>query len=324
MHRISLSNTVFEGENNAYLFTDGPTTLVDTGVSDPDTRAQLRQGLSELGVAFDDVERIFLTHYHADHAGLVGEIQQASGATVYAHAADAALVAGDDDAWEEQFEQYRSLFDEWNMPTEKQRELLAYLSNAQSGYGDPATVESFVDGNEFDVGGHTMEVLHAPGHTAGQSCFVFDDEVLTGDAILPVYTPNVGGADVRVEAPLAKYLQTLNRIADREFQRAWPGHRDPIDDPTVRAEHIIHHHEERALRILRVLSETGPADTWTVSAELFGDLVEIHVLHGPGESSAHLEHLVASGAVQRVDSGYELTSETEDRLSTHDSDRWPL
>lgn len=32
MERIQLENAVFEGQNNAYLFDGGRTTLVDTGV----------------------------------------------------------------------------------------------------------------------------------------------------------------------------------------------------------------------------------------------------------------------------------------------------
>lgn len=47
-------------------------------------------------------------------------------------------------------------------------------------------------------------------------------------------------------------------------------------------------------------------DAWTVSAHLFGDLDGIHVLHGPGEAYAHLEHLRDAGAVVITDRKYEL------------------
>ena len=51
--------------------------------------------------------------------------------------------------------------------------------------------------------------------------------------------------------------------------------------------------------MLEVLSD-GPATPWTVSDELFGSLSDIHVLHGPGEAFAHLEHLEAGGIVGRA------------------------
>jgi len=326
MHQLSLGNTIFEGENNAYLFTEGPTTLVDTGVSAPDTRAQLESGLANHGLSFSDVDRILLTHYHADHSGLASEIQAAGGATVYVHEDDARLASGDEDAWADLFETYESLFDEWGMPQEKQDELLDYLGGSQDGYGERATVETFTDGDRFDVGGDEVEVLYVPGHTTGLSAFVVGDgsEAFTGDALLPYYTPNVGGADVRVDAPLAKYLDTLDRLAARDFDRAWPGHRDSIDDPTARARHIQTHHEERALRVLRVLERRGSADAWTVSAELFGSLESIHVLHGPGESYAHLEHLRDDGLVVVEDGDYSLTEATTARLDSHEGDTWEL
>ncbi|WP_247010565.1 MBL fold metallo-hydrolase [Halorientalis litorea] len=326
MHRLSLGNTVFEGENNAYLFTEGPTTLVDTGISTPDTRAQLQSGLADHGLSFSDIERVFLTHYHADHSGLVGEIQAESDATVYVHEDDALLASGDEDAWSDLFETYENLFDQWGMPQAKQEGLVGYLDGSQDGYGEPATVETFTDGDRFDVAGDELEVLHAPGHTAGLCAFVVEGgtEVLTGDALLPQYTPNVGGADVRVDAPLAKYLDTLDRLAARDFERAWPGHRDHIDDPTARARHIQTHHEERALRVLRVLERRGSADAWTVSADLFGSLENIHVLHGPGESYAHLEHLRDDGLVVVEDGDYSLTEATTARLDSHEGDTWEL
>jgi hypothetical protein len=53
--------------------------------------------------------------------------------------------------------------------------------------------------------------------------------------------------------------------------------------------------------VLGVLNEHGPCDAWTVSAHLFGDLENIHILHGPGEAWAHLNHLERHGVVARDD-----------------------
>jgi len=129
--------------------------------------------------------------------------------------------------------------------------------------------------------------VHAPGHAAGLCCFETEsgDEAFVGDALLPVYTPNVGGADVRVERPLERYVATLDRLIDRDYERVWPGHRDPIAEPTARADAILEHHRERTDTILAFLDDHGPADAWTVSAHLFGDLEGIHIVHGPGRPS---------------------------------------
>ncbi len=326
MKTIRLGNTEFEGENTIYLFDGDRTVLVDTGTGTEQARQGLEAGLADHDLSFADIDDVFLTHYHGDHAGQAGAIHEAGGATIRAHGEDAALIRGDPHAWNALYDQQASLFEAWGMPDEEAETLLSHMGGFDDLYSGSFEIAEFADGDQFDIGETTLEVLHSPGHTAGLSSFVMTDrnEVLSGDALLPVYTPNVGGADVRVERPLAKYMRTLQRFIDRDFDRAWPGHRDVIDEPTERARYIQHHHRERALRVVRVLAERGRADAWTVSADLFGDLEGIHVLHGPGEASAHLDHLVDRGDVERDGTEYTLTADAEERLATFEGDTWPL
>ncbi|WP_049928390.1 MBL fold metallo-hydrolase [Halopiger goleimassiliensis] len=327
MDRIPLSNSAFEGDNNAYLFDADEVVLVDTGDWMATTREQLEAALDDRGLSFADVDRILLTHWHHDHTGLAGEIQAESGAEVHAHAADAPLIEGDEDAWSAMRDRQEQYFEEWGIP-EAGREVLR--QKAASGDVDVATPEvtPFEDGATFPVGDTELTAIHASGHAAGLTVFAFEAdgsrEVLSGDALLPVYTPNVGGADVRVEGPLERYLRALQGIVDADYDRAWPGHRDPIDDPADRAGHIIHHHEERAFRVLDALDRLGPCDAWTVSADLFGDLEGIHILHGPGESYAHLEHLERAGTVVREGDEYRLADSVAERLADLEDEWWPL
>ena len=327
MDRIALSNSAFEGDNNAYLFDGSETALIDTGDWMATTRDQLEAALADRDLTFADVDRIFLTHWHHDHTGLAGEIQAESGAEVYVHADDAGLVEGDEDAWAALYDLQEQYFDEWGMPEDKQAVLRERMADAETTAETP-TVTAFEDGETFAVGDHELEVVHASGHAAGLSLFetTLDGrrEVFSGDALLPVYTPNVGGADVRVDNPLEKYLRALRGIVDADYDRAWPGHRDPIDEPAARARHIIDHHEERAWRVLDALDRKGPCDTWTVSDDLFGDLEGIHILHGPGESYAHLEHLERAGTVVREGREYRLADGVAEELAATDEERWDL
>ena len=320
MKRIRLTNTVFEGLNDVYVL-DGDAdagggdelVLVDTGVALPEVRAELADGLSALGYDLADVDRVLLTHWHYDHAGLAGALRRASGATVHVHEADAPLVAGDEDAVRAVRERQRDLFAEWGMPEATRAELVDFLAAHDDLAGEPCEVEAFGDGDGFDVNGRTLEAVHLPGHAAGLTAFHDPgaDESFVGDAILPKYTPNVGGADVRVEDPLGSYVDSLLRLIDRDPGLAWPGHRDRIDDPAGRAATVLRHHVERTGNVVDALREVGPSTPWEVSAALFGDLHGIHVLHGPGEAYAHLDHLARHGAVERDGDEYALVDDPD-------------
>jgi glyoxylase-like metal-dependent hydrolase (beta-lactamase superfamily II) len=69
-----------------YLWQDGESrTLIDTGA--PGNGAAI-------AAAFRGLDRIVLTHFHADHAGSAAELREWSGAPVVAGAADAAIIRG--------------------------------------------------------------------------------------------------------------------------------------------------------------------------------------------------------------------------------------
>lgn len=324
MELIALANAEFEGNNSVYLFDDAVTTLVDTGVSRPTSRAALESGLADDGVGFADLDLVLLTHWHADHVGLAGAIQAASGATVRASTVDGPLAGREPDAWDEYERRQRRAFDAWGMPESPREDLLAFLEGSSGVMGEPADIDPFEAGETLDLGETTLRTVALPGHTAGQTGFAFEaggeTHLLAGDALLPRYTPNVGGADVRVDRPLATYLETLSRIAEAGYDRAFPGHRDPIADPAGRAREIADHHRDRARRVLTVLDERGPADPWTVSATLFGDLAGIHIMHGPGEAAAHLTHLADDGLVESAPDGYRLTAAGTAVLDDADAD----
>ncbi len=315
MEQIQLETAAFEGKSNAYLLgleEDAPTTLIDTGIAAEPVEQELRTSLQERGVTFETIDHVMLTHFHYDHSGLAGAIQAASGATVFAHPADAALV-GPGRAARELTSGYREKFEQWGIPETARTELVAFLEANAALAGESLDVSPFRPGDVRHIGDRTIEAIHLPGHTRGHLGYAIGDgELISGDALLPEYTPNIGGADVRVEHPLETYLRTLQTIVDRADTVVWPGHRGRIDDPISRAEAICAHHRDRLERVVAVLEERESADVWTVSAALFGSLSGIHILHGPGEAFAHLDHLACHGIVEERGGEYRLGNATVD------------
>lgn len=322
MEKVQLENSDFEGLNNVYILRhESGTTLIDAGMhtESGEMYDQLTAGLEDAGTSVSEVDRVLLTHWHPDHVGLASEIKSASGATIRIHEADAPLVR--EPAWRQMEELYRRRFEEWGMPDAKRERLQTRFELEDEVLsGRCVDVEEFSDGDEFRIGEMTLTVVHAPGHTAGLSCFEFESgagrEVFSGDALLPVYTPNVGGADIRVDRALQRYLDTLVDLIERDYVNAWPGHRDLISDPSGRALEIIDHHRDRTRKVLEALGPE-PTTAWEVSKHLFGELNDIHILHGPGEAHAHLDHLEHEGVIDETDDGYVLDGETDvdvDRL----------
>lgn len=311
MKRIRTVNAVFEGRNNAYVLGEGggsTTVLIDTGLGNGDTHRAFTEEFTRQDLDPAELDEILVTHFHADHAGLAGSLQRESDATVRAHPDDAPLVARERDAIDEFETRRESLIRRWGVPNSKLDALYEYVTEHNAYADPPPTVTRIPDRTTIDCGTTTIEAVHLPGHTAGHCGFVVEresgSELFCGDALLPQYTPNVGGTDVRLDAPLEKYLETLRWIRDSGFVRAWPGHRDVIDSPAERAAEIIAHHRSRARQIQSLVVDHGPISVWDLSTRLFGDLEGVHIMAGVGETHAHLLHLEANGIVEHRSSGY--------------------
>lgn len=112
------------------------------------------------------VKYILLTHGHGDHIGALADLKQITGAQIGIHAKDAEML-GD--------------------PARN-------LSVQTGGEAVSVTPDLMLeDGQQLSFGGHTLTVLHTPGHTRGGACFRIDDFVLTGDTL---FRASVGRSDL--------------------------------------------------------------------------------------------------------------------------------
>jgi glyoxylase-like metal-dependent hydrolase (beta-lactamase superfamily II) len=307
---IALGNDELEGKNRVYVVDSGDMVgMVDAGSASDRTRDQLARRLADSGYVFDDIDFLALTHWHSDHVGLARVVKNAADATVYVHEDDAPLVRHNPVGVEAYMSDVEKAVRAWNVPQEKTApffEVTSRLSDEDGG----VQVTAVSEGDTIAVGDLALEVIHTPGHTSGHACFAFGGkrgrELFSGDAILPVYTPNVGGSDVRVSSPLEQYADSLGRLADMDFVRCWPGHRTVVEEPTQRAREILDHHEDRARRIVATIEEHGEADVWTLSTEFFSDLDGPHAILGAGEIYAHVDHLTQRGVLNECDGRYSL------------------
>lgn len=306
--RIPIPNPFFESATNVYCIAAEPLTLIDTGIGLDEAYRTLEEGLRSHGVALEGIEQVVLTHKHPDHVGLASRIRERSGARVFVHEEDRADVI--------EFEERHGKFVELTQrrlrafgTPESIVESLPALFERGGRLARSTPAEPLADGDRLTVGGVDLEVLHTPGHTQGAVCLRYDRYLFTGDHLLPDYTPNIGGGEVRHSGMLGRYLESLERV--RAFAgpgcEVLPGHGEPIEDLDALIQRSIEHHHQRADALLKILSDGRPQTVFELADSLFGELEGYHVVLGTGEVHAHLEVLEEQGRVVKENGRFATT-----------------
>lgn len=304
---INTPNTFFELEVNSYVLPGQPLTLVDTGIGTEKAWIALLQGLEKIGFQIEDIQQIVLTHKHPDHFGLARRIQRISGARVFIHKFD--------------------LADILDFPEKHESRVLRTLERCRSSgvpdnlinmckpaiefagkMAESVEAEPLQEGQILPINGQDLEILHTPGHTIGSVCLRYGKTIITGDHVLPHYTPNIGGSDWENPSLLLKFFKSLERLrslCDKSLD-VLPGHGPPIKRLSDRLDHIINHHKFRNIQILKILETGGKMTSWEVASQLFGDMQGIHVFLGLGEVEAHFRYLENQGKIKFSNGNYSL------------------
>jgi len=289
--RIGVGTGSPEGANSAYLLPDRGV-LIDPGPPTDEAWTTLTEGIDAAGRGLGDVDHVVVTHWHVDHAGLAPRLAARADATIHMHERDAPLLADYAAARRERVQRDAATLAAWGVPESRVEAVRA--GDEPSGLPATTPVGAHRDG-ETVAGG---DLLHAPGHTEGHLAIRFGDALFVGDAVLPTYTPNVGGSDTRATDPLADYLASLDRLEAHEGTFR-PGHGRTLAPERFGV--VREHHAERARRVVEQFRTLGPATPWTVAEGLFGELRGVHVKFGAGEAAAHLRSLASLGHVDRVE-----------------------
>jgi glyoxylase-like metal-dependent hydrolase (beta-lactamase superfamily II) len=200
---------------NAFLIQeDSSLTLIDTGA--PGSLGRISRALASLGHELGDLDSIVLTHCHADHAGSVAALQQETGATTFMHAVDAALT-----------QEGRAARSMSAAPGLWRNMVTRFLVRGMPQEIEPADIdEELDDGQILDVGSG-LEVIHAPGHSAGHIALLWhkhDGVLIAADAAANLF--GLGYAIVYED--LEEGRRSLVDLSMRSFETAVFGHGGPI------------------------------------------------------------------------------------------------
>jgi len=162
--------------------------IIDPGGNEEKILAYCRgEGLS--------VEAILCTHGHLDHVCGNAVIQNATGAPIVMHAADAEFFA--------------------------RPEIIDYFSMLGLPASPPVN-RTVIDGEEIVIGALTLTVLHTPGHTPGGICLYAVPHLFTGDTL---FVEGVGRTDSPggdTNKMLASIKEKILSLPDETV--VWPGH----------------------------------------------------------------------------------------------------
>ena len=232
----AIATGVVQSPGGAALVDPGPTTCLET----------LDLGLQRLGLRFDDVQHVLLTHIHLDHAGATGTIvRRHPHIKVYVHERGATHIAEPQKLIDSAQRLYGDRMERlWGEIAPVPRENLVVLSG----------------GERLDVGGRSFDVAYTPGHAshhvsyfdgASGLAFVGDTAGVCIDEgyVLPPTPP----PDIDVEL----WRASAARIEAWSPDTLFLTHFGPVGNPRPHLQALLHNLEEMGEWVRKTLTDPG-------------------------------------------------------------------
>jgi glyoxylase-like metal-dependent hydrolase (beta-lactamase superfamily II) len=290
---------------NLFLLDDGPDgwVLVDTGAALKPT-----QDLWELVLANElqgkPISQIIVTHFHPDHVGNAGWLQDRTGAPLWMSRSEWLSARVNRAEPPEQFQTYAPDFYSRaglsDLLVGELRDLGNHFHSLVSPV--PPIYRRISEETALEIGGRTWVPILSGGHSPEHICLYCPDDnlVLGGDFLLPRISPNVSvwwnEPDGNPLADYIRFLQNLDYMEDDIL--VLPSHDRPYRGLHERRADLIAHHHERFDLALEVCAE--PSTAADVMYKMFKRQLDAHQSRfAIGEALAHLNYLVEDGQLDR-------------------------
>ena len=266
--------------------------LLDTGICTEESLLSLELSLQSLGLSWDSIGEILISHLHPDHLGAAAEIRKRSGAPIRMNPRESGYVQPlrPDQQF---FQETGSFLVKHGFP----RSDIDTLRN--QALKTTEIVERFVSdgdllpGERLPFHGGTLETILAPGHSPGQLCFHYPKErvLYSMDAILPHTTPNIGLHWFYPSNALKDYFETLNTLEQLDIDLIIPSHGRPFQGHRAWIKKTREHHFKRCEKIYARISDK-PLNGYEVSELIWPrDLNLSNRRFALAEALAHLEYM---------------------------------
>jgi glyoxylase-like metal-dependent hydrolase (beta-lactamase superfamily II) len=301
---------------NAWAIASGPgIVLVDTGMHQPDSMAQLERALEQVNLRVEHVRLLACTHAHSDHWGQAAPIRDRAGCEFWMHPnhQHAVLTAEDPElALARRIEVARQT----GVP---EAALRRYADRARA---IPSGIATVIESDRDLVPGVSLEtdlgvwtVVETPGHAPSHVCLYQRERrlLISGDHLLgriSLYYDYGWTPD-----PVGEFLASLDVVDRLDARLALSGHGRPFVD--------VHGHVEgnrklvsERLEAVEAALTRGPKTAVQISPEVYGEpLTEYNASWLLSQTLCYLRHLELLGRVSHEpDGGAELWRVAEGML----------
>jgi glyoxylase-like metal-dependent hydrolase (beta-lactamase superfamily II) len=175
---LEISMKLLGRERNVYptiIWDDNNVILVDAAI--PDCLPEIKDAMKKVGVPFEGLDSIIVTHQDIDHVGGINPIlKELPQVKIFAHEDDKPYIEGEK-KWIRLNTNFMNRIN--NLPEEERDNILNLFENSNVKIND--TLE---DGQELECCGGII-VIHTPGHIPGHICLYHKQSrtLIVGDAM---------------------------------------------------------------------------------------------------------------------------------------------
>jgi glyoxylase-like metal-dependent hydrolase (beta-lactamase superfamily II) len=273
--------------------------LVDTGMHEPGSMADLERAMNQVGLRVEDVRLLVCTHAHIDHWGQAAPVCDRAGCEMWMHPNHAHGFTGATDP-ELALAQRLEVGRQSGVP---ETALIRYAEHVRGRPSGIARViephRALVNGVEIETDLGLWRVLETPGHAPSHVCLFHAERrlLISGDHVLgriSLYFDYGWTPD-----PIGEFLSSLDAVDELDARLALSGHGKPFLD--------VHAHIEGNRRLVQERLDAamaavaaGPRTALEIAPEVHGEPVtETNAGWWLPETLCYLQHLELMGQVRR-------------------------
>jgi glyoxylase-like metal-dependent hydrolase (beta-lactamase superfamily II) len=276
--------------------------LIDTGMHEPGSLANLERALAQVNLRLENVRLLVCTHAHSDHYGQAATIVERTGCELWMHPNhDHMLKAARDP--EAAFDRRIEVARQSGVPEEP----LKRYSEARRGqnYGIAGIVEPHRDllpGVEVHTDLGTWQVFETPGHAPSHVCLYQEERriLISGDHLLgrvSLYYDYGYSPD-----PAGEFLHSLDLVQELDARLCLSGHGRTFTDVQAHINANRTLVRERLGRVEEVITASPGLTAFEAIPEVYGAAITpLNANWWLSETLCYLRHLELTERLARLD-----------------------